>query len=54
MKKVKSYKGFIVAVDKEGTFNIFTKDEWVLGNGCRYPEFETGSINEAIDFINSY
>jgi hypothetical protein len=54
MKKVKNYKGFIIALDKEGNYNIFTKDEWILGNGCRYSEFETESINEAIDFINSY
>ena len=54
MKKVKQYKGFVFAVDKEGLFHIFTKEEWAYGAGCRYPEHEAGSIQEAMDFVNSY
>jgi hypothetical protein len=54
MKKVKQYKGFVIALDKEGFYHIFTKEEWSYGNGLRYPEHEAGSISEAIDFIDSY
>jgi hypothetical protein len=55
MKKIKAYKGFIIALDKQGNHIIFTKDEWVMGEGFRYAEFEAGeNIQEAIDFIDSY
>lgn len=54
MKKVKAYKGFIIAQSKDGFFHIFTKEEWAFGNGCRYPEHEAGTIQEAKDFIDSY
>jgi len=54
MKKIKQYKGFVIAQDKEGILHIFTKEEWSYGNGCRYPEHEAGNIQEALDFIDSY
>jgi hypothetical protein len=54
MKKVKAYKGFIIALDKEGRYQLFTKDEWSYGNGCRYPEHDTCTIAEALEFIDSY
>jgi hypothetical protein len=54
MKKVKTYKGFIIAFDLKNTYHIFTKDEWSYGDGFRYPEHEAGNIQEALDFINSY
>lgn len=54
MKKVKQYKNFIIALDKEGFYHIFTKEEWSYGKGYRYPEHEAGSLQEAIDFIDSY
>lgn len=54
MKKIKQYKGFVIAQDKEGILHIFTKEEWSYGNGCRYPEHEAGTVQEAIDFIDSY
>ncbi len=53
MVKVKSYKNFIIATENE-IYHIFTKEEYLMGNGYRYPEFEVCSIQEAIDFINSY
>ena len=55
MKKVKQYKGFIIATSKEDDMlHIFTKDEWSYGAGLRYEEHEAGNMQEAIDFINSY
>lgn len=54
MKKVKQYKGFVIAIDKKGEYHTFTKDEWAYGAGCRYAEHETGSIQEAIEFIESW
>lgn len=54
MKKIKTYKGFVIALDKKGFHHIFTKEEWAYGAGCRYPEFEAGNMQEAVDFIDSY
>jgi hypothetical protein len=54
MMKVKQYKGFVIAIDKEGFYQIFTKDEWSYGAGCRYPEHEAGTMKEAMEFIDSY
>lgn len=53
MKKIKQYKGFVIAQDKE-FYHVFTKDEWSYGEGFRYPEIEAGSVKEAEDFIDSY
>lgn len=54
LKKVQSHKGFIIAVSKTGEYYVFSKEEWNYGYGCRSEEFECGSIQESIDFINSY
>jgi hypothetical protein len=54
MKRVKAYKGFIIALDKENRYQLFTKEEWIMGAGCRYPEHDTCSIEEAIQFIDCY
>lgn len=55
MKKVKNYKGFVIAVNNDGEYLVFTKEEWAYGPGVRYVEHECGSdIQEAIDFIDSY
>lgn len=53
MKKVKMYKGYVIAVNKEGTqYQVFTKEEWSYGEGFRYPEFDDcASIKEAIENI---
>jgi hypothetical protein len=55
MRKIKSYKGFIIAEDKKqpDTLFLFTKDEWDCGEGFRYPEWEAGNMKEATDFIDS-
>jgi hypothetical protein len=61
MKKVKTLKGFVIALDpskKVGEheyYNVFTKEEWACGEGCRYPEYEgLGSVKECIDNINTH
>jgi hypothetical protein len=54
MKKLKQYKNFIIAEGEDNYLHIFTKDEWSMGKGYRYPEHEAGSMEEAIDFIDSY
>lgn len=53
MKKIKQHKNHVIAVDKEGTHHVFTKEEWAYGNGCRYADWEAGNLQEAIDFIDS-
>lgn len=40
MKKIKTIKNMVIAQDKDGTFAVFTKDEWAQGQGYRYPEFD--------------
>jgi hypothetical protein len=53
VKKVKAHKGYIIAVSKDGIYQVFTKDEWSMGEGYRYPEYDDcGSLQEAIDNIN--
>jgi hypothetical protein len=55
MRKVKTYKGFIIALElATSRFQLFTKEEWAYGNGCRYPEHDTCTIEEAIEFINDW
>ena len=53
MEKVKTYKNHIIAVNPEGSqWQVFTKEEWSMGEGCRYPEFDDcGSLKEAIETI---
>lgn len=57
MKKIRIYKGFVIAIGKavNGHYDlchyIFTKDEWANGSGLRYPEWETETIQEAINWI---
>jgi len=53
MKKLRSYKEFIIATD--GTmYYVFSKEEYGYGEGLRSAEWEAGTIKEAIDFIDSY
>lgn len=61
MKKVKTLKNFVIAETNEkerqegqNKYIIFTKEEYSMGEGCRYPEHDTGSIKEAEDFIKFY
>ncbi len=56
MKKVKIYKGFIIAQDKKdpNEWAVFTKDEWEMGEGYRTPEFECQSLKECKENIDSY
>jgi hypothetical protein len=61
MKKVKTYKGYIIAelnkkeqLEKNTRYQVFSKDEWQYGENYRYAEFDDcGSIQECIDNIRS-
>ena len=53
-KKTMKYKGFTIQEDGKGRYNLFTKDEWEMGNGYRYAEHDTCSIEEAKEFIDDY
>lgn len=57
VKKVKQYKGFVIASaqDENGNdvFVIYTADEWSQGAGNRSEEWEAGNLEEAMDWINS-
>lgn len=55
MKKVKEHKGFVIAINTDGSeYQVFTKDEWSYGEGMRYPEYDgCGSVQECLDNINS-
>lgn len=54
MKKIKTYKGFIIAIGKDDRYHLFTKDEWECGEGFRSEEWDTGSITEATQWIDVY
>jgi hypothetical protein len=53
MKKIRIYKGWVIAANKEG-WHVFSKDEYSMGEGFRYPEFECSSEEECISNIDSY
>ncbi|MGG0794796.1 hypothetical protein ABE137_12420 [Brevibacillus laterosporus] len=48
-----TYKGFKIK-KVENDFVVYTADEWIYGEGFRYPEHEAGTLQEAKDFIDSY
>lgn len=54
MKKIRQYKGFVIAEDSEKRYQLFLKDEWSMGKGYRYAEHDTCTINEALEFIDDY
>jgi hypothetical protein len=59
MKKVMSVRGYVVAQSnkkelREGrpAFQVFTKEEWSCGEGCRYPEYDDCcSLDECLMYI---
>lgn len=63
MRKIKQYKGFVIAeaTEKELTnkdtsykYHAYLKDDWSLGKGYRYPEWEADNLHECIEFIDCY
>lgn len=62
MKKIKSLKNFVILQSNEkerknfnaSNFLIFTKQEYFYREGFRSPEWETDSLDEAIEFINNF
>jgi hypothetical protein len=53
MKRIKQHKGHVIALDKEGRYQIFTKEEYAYGEGMRYPEWDAGSVEEAVQWIEA-
>lgn len=54
LKKVKTYKGFIIAEDHEKRYQLYTKEEWSYGSGMRYAEHDVCSIKEGCEWIDDY
>jgi hypothetical protein len=62
MKKVREYKGFIIAElnkkeksEKNTNYMVFLKEEWEYGEGCRYPEFDDmETIELALEAIKNW
>jgi hypothetical protein len=55
-KKVKQYKWFIIA-EMDGSnynYNVFIKEDFSGPAKYWYPEWEADSLQECIDFIDSY
>jgi hypothetical protein len=60
MKKVKVYKGFVIAESNEREreegvpdYQVFTKEEWEYGEGLRYPEYDDcGTVKECMECID--
>jgi hypothetical protein len=54
MKKVKTYKGFVITKNQSNEYQVFTKEEWSYGDGYRTAEFDCCSEKECIENIDSY
>jgi len=62
MKKVKTYKSFVIAetneqersIDNKDNYAVFQKSEWDMGEGLRNDEIECNTIEHCIEFIDSY
>ena len=60
MKKVKELTSksgvkMIIAIDNMEGYAVFTKDEWIQGNGYRYAEYDgITNIEEAISQAINY
>jgi hypothetical protein len=59
--RVHKYKGFVIKEVKEKIdgqetvkFEIYSNEEWEMGQGYRSPEWDTGSLQEAKEFIDDY
>jgi len=55
MKKIKKVNGLIIAQDKDGTYSVFLEDEWTMGQGFRYAEFDgISNLDEAVEQAKFY
>jgi len=55
--KFKVVKGMVISkviIGEAIWFNVYTKDEWSMGNGFRTPEFEGCILDEAISQAENY
>jgi hypothetical protein len=48
------YKGFVIVQESDDTFQLYTVDEFGYGKCYRQAEWETSSLKEAKEFIDSY
>lgn len=49
MKIIKRINGMVIAQAKDGSYSVFTREEYAYGEGCRYAEFEDiDNLEEAI------
>lgn len=53
MKKIKTYKGYIIAVDVDGMHYVYTSEEYAYGKGFRSYEWEAVTVEECISFIDT-
>lgn len=56
-KKISIQNGMVIAEVTKSTevsYSVYTKEEWEMGKGLRYPEFEDCSISEAISQAKNY
>lgn len=56
-KKFRVVKGMVITEVKGGAaiwYNVYTMDEWSMGRGYRYPEFEGCILEEAISQAKNY
>ena len=53
-KNIVRYKGFVIVQEEEHVFQLFTKDEYAYGKGYRTVKWETATLKEAKEFIDSF
>ena len=54
MKRIMTYKGFVIAKNEAGEYQMFTLEEWSLGEGYRTAEFDCCSVEECMENAVSY
>jgi hypothetical protein len=50
MKKLMHVNGYVIAINKEGYYSIFSNEEYAYGEGFRYAEYDyIETLAEAIE-----
>lgn len=54
-KKVGTVADFVIALEEDGHYSLYFKDDWSLGEGFRYPEMDGfASPEQARGWAKSY
>jgi hypothetical protein len=54
MRRLKTYKGFVIAKNIADEYFVYTQEEWDAGEGYRTAEFFCCSKEECVENIDSW